>query len=479
MICKESSGTSDSKWKKVDMALKLAMLLCVFKYTLASGELTCQITDYQQGWTSQNGVRRCCDNCAKGKYMTQPCQIGQPATTQCATCHYGTYTDIPNLLRACQFLYPCREAEHRVVKIQGSKTNQYVCECESGYYELHEGSCRSWTKCGIGSGVLTLGSATEDVTCQVCPPGTYSDRVDKTSKCIPHTKCEVHGLVTVESGTGSSDATCDGPTVTPSDISMLQTFTGNAGKSEGNGLQGIYVILIVILVLVVLIIIIILAILCVKNRWNRNIYKPSGYRTYIAENASPCNKESKECKVFIPRKQDYIEVIGNPAAPPSILSDAKTDNLPLGAEAVGFGNPEHQPSSNSGTASTITSGLTQDNACPSETPLKVPIAMSQSDFRGNRHPTSQVSSQGNSDVHRVGETVSTRRNINASGGGAQNTCKRCSCAAGITETGSHRSITSATDIRRVVDNQDDGMPTSNSGFPLKERNVHRNCIQEP
>uniref|UniRef100_A0A096MC30 RELT TNF receptor n=1 Tax=Poecilia formosa TaxID=48698 RepID=A0A096MC30_POEFO len=50
-------------------------------------------------------------------------------------------------------------------------------------------------------------SSAEDIKCQFCPPGSFSDTVD-SELCRPHTSCEILGRNVSVSGTLTSDAVC-------------------------------------------------------------------------------------------------------------------------------------------------------------------------------------------------------------------------------------------------------------------------------
>ncbi|XP_070561919.1 tumor necrosis factor receptor superfamily member 11B-like [Ptychodera flava] len=151
---------------------------------------------------------------SKRRYMKEVCDIDKPHTTTCFECHYGTYTDLPNLRESCMPHVRCDYTKHMVVKIPGSRIRDYVCECEPGYYELNSGLCKPWTKCPKGSGVVKPGDSQHDLECRVCPNGTFANEFDRIAECLPHRNCESEGLVTVKNGTNSEDAVCEAPSTT-------------------------------------------------------------------------------------------------------------------------------------------------------------------------------------------------------------------------------------------------------------------------
>lgn len=50
-------------------------------------------------------------------------------------------------------------------------------------------------------------SPADEVLCQLCPPGSFSDTLD-TEICRPHTSCKILGRKVVTSGTATSDVIC-------------------------------------------------------------------------------------------------------------------------------------------------------------------------------------------------------------------------------------------------------------------------------
>uniref|UniRef100_A0A3B3XE14 TNFR-Cys domain-containing protein n=1 Tax=Poecilia mexicana TaxID=48701 RepID=A0A3B3XE14_9TELE len=90
-------------------------------------------------------------------------------------------------------------------------------------------------QCRWGEGCVCLqcpagqepSKVTEDVKCQFCPPGSFSDTVD-SELCRPHTSCEILGRNVSVSGTLTSDAVCG-------DCLPGKVRTVGKGSSSGTG----------------------------------------------------------------------------------------------------------------------------------------------------------------------------------------------------------------------------------------------------
>ncbi|NWY32982.1 TNR8 factor, partial [Pheucticus melanocephalus] len=103
-----------------------------------------------------------------------------------------------------------------------------VCECRPGLFcqltVVNSCSrCQQHSACKPGFGVKTRGTSTNDVTCEECPPGTFSDQSSSTDICKPHTNCAKLNKVTLRKGNATHDQVCleQLPTyLTPSTLSM-------------------------------------------------------------------------------------------------------------------------------------------------------------------------------------------------------------------------------------------------------------------
>ncbi|XP_041063391.1 tumor necrosis factor receptor superfamily member 5-like isoform X2 [Carcharodon carcharias] len=111
----------------------------------------------QQSQFLYNG--NCCDMCPAGTQLVAYC--GATLQTECRRCRTGTFTDQMHNLRAC---YHCL-------------------------------SCHG-------------GTDTTDITCEQCPPGSYSDTPTITRKCMPITDCRALGMVVTVGATKAKNAKC-------------------------------------------------------------------------------------------------------------------------------------------------------------------------------------------------------------------------------------------------------------------------------
>ncbi|NXS04742.1 TNR1B factor, partial [Oxylabes madagascariensis] len=67
-----------------------------------------------------------------------------------------------------------------------------MCECRPGLFCLFSVTntctrCQHHSSCKPGFGVKIRGTSENDVTCEECPPGTFSDQDSSTDICKPHT----------------------------------------------------------------------------------------------------------------------------------------------------------------------------------------------------------------------------------------------------------------------------------------------------
>ncbi|NXA02637.1 TNR8 factor, partial [Nesospiza acunhae] len=109
-----------------------------------------------------------------------------------------------------------------------SLSSSRVCECRPGLFCLLTvedscSRCQQHSACKPGFGVKIRGTPTNDVTCEECPPGTFSDQSSSTDICKPHTNCAKLNKVTLRKGNATHDQVCleQLPThLTPSTLSM-------------------------------------------------------------------------------------------------------------------------------------------------------------------------------------------------------------------------------------------------------------------
>lgn len=68
--------------------------------------------------------------------------------------------------------------------------------------------CQRHTACKPGFGVKIRGTSETDVSCEECPPGTFSDQSSSTDVCKPHTDCAKLNKVAQGKGNATHDQVC-------------------------------------------------------------------------------------------------------------------------------------------------------------------------------------------------------------------------------------------------------------------------------
>ncbi|XP_057553306.1 tumor necrosis factor receptor superfamily member 1B isoform X2 [Hippopotamus amphibius kiboko] len=151
-------------------------------------------------------VQVCCSKCPPGYRVQSSCN--QTSDTVCVSCERSTYTQLWNLVPAC---FSCNSrCSSDQLETQACTTEQNrVCTCKPGWYctlGRQEGCrlCVPLRKCGPGFGVAKAGTATSDVVCAACAPGTFSDTTSSTDTCRPHRICSS----VATPGTAKMDAVC-------------------------------------------------------------------------------------------------------------------------------------------------------------------------------------------------------------------------------------------------------------------------------
>ncbi|NWI48662.1 TNR8 factor, partial [Picathartes gymnocephalus] len=113
-----------------------------------------------------------------------------------------------------------------------------TCECRPGLFCRVTvantcSRCQHHSACKPGFGVKVRGTSTNDVTCEECSPGTFSDQNSSTDICKPHTNCTKLNKVTLRKGNATHDQVCldQLPTyLTPSTLSVR--FSSETNNSD-------------------------------------------------------------------------------------------------------------------------------------------------------------------------------------------------------------------------------------------------------
>ncbi|XP_021562349.1 tumor necrosis factor receptor superfamily member 1B [Carlito syrichta] len=176
--------------------------LCVaFKPYAPEPGSTCQPRDYYD-----QKVQMCCSKCPPGHHVKVFCT--KTSNTECGLCEKSTYTQLWNWVPKCLSCgAPCSPDQ---MEAQACTQEQdRICTCKPGHFCLlskQEGCrlCSPLRKCRPGFGVARPGTATSDVVCTSCPPGTFSNTTSSTDTCRPHQICNVVAIP----GNASMDAVC-------------------------------------------------------------------------------------------------------------------------------------------------------------------------------------------------------------------------------------------------------------------------------
>ncbi|XP_028339799.1 tumor necrosis factor receptor superfamily member 1B isoform X2 [Physeter macrocephalus] len=151
-------------------------------------------------------IQMCCSKCPPGYRVQSSCN--KTSDTVCDSCESSTYTQLWNLVPACFSCNSHCSADQLETQACTTKQNR-ICTCKPGWYctlGRQEGCrlCVPLRKCGPGFGVAKPGTATSNVACAACAPGTFSDTTSSTDTCRPHRICS---SVAVR-GTSEMDAVC-------------------------------------------------------------------------------------------------------------------------------------------------------------------------------------------------------------------------------------------------------------------------------
>ncbi|XP_070702541.1 tumor necrosis factor receptor superfamily member 6B [Pempheris klunzingeri] len=162
-----------------------AVLLSLRAALLAASSRTFRSTDPITGRPVE------CDSCAPGTYLRSRCTSAQKS--DCAPCPPGSFTELWNYIGKCLRCGVC--GQNQVVKTPCSADTDCQCECRPGYFfkESYD-MCVQHRVCPAGQGVLSTGTADEDVVCHTCPNGTFSDSVSAHQNCTKHKSCRAAGL---------------------------------------------------------------------------------------------------------------------------------------------------------------------------------------------------------------------------------------------------------------------------------------------
>ncbi|NXU11524.1 TNR8 factor, partial [Pardalotus punctatus] len=192
-----------------------------------------QSCDTLENWYYDETSQSCCYQCPSGYVKKKTCP--QDPAEDCMTCGPGQYVNNEFQKPRCDacgdplLLHHFLPTELDLVEKQPCSFNSSrVCECRPGLFcrtalQNTCTRCQRHSACKPGFGVKVRGTSTNDVTCEECPPGTFSHQNSSTDICKPHTNCAKLNKATLSKGNATHDQVCLdlNPTyLTPSTLSV-------------------------------------------------------------------------------------------------------------------------------------------------------------------------------------------------------------------------------------------------------------------
>ncbi|NXF63403.1 TNR8 factor, partial [Ciccaba nigrolineata] len=198
-----------------------------------------QFCDTLENWFYDETSRSCCYQCPSGYVKKKACP--RDPDEDCMRCGPEQYVNEAFQKPQCDACVSCAKESDLVEKEPCSFNSSRVCECRPGLFcqtpVLNTCMrCQQHTVCKPGFGVKVRGTSTNDVTCEECPSGTFSDQNSSTDICKPHTNCAKLNKVALSEGNATHDQVCldQLPTyLSPSTLSMR--FSSETNNSDPRG----------------------------------------------------------------------------------------------------------------------------------------------------------------------------------------------------------------------------------------------------
>ncbi|XP_009958224.1 PREDICTED: tumor necrosis factor receptor superfamily member 8 [Leptosomus discolor] len=192
--------------------------------------------DTLENWFYDETSRSCCYQCPSGYVKKKACP--RDPDEDCMRCGPEQYVNEDFQKPRCDACVSCTKESDLVEKEPCSFNSSRVCECRPGLFCQTPVvntcmRCQQHTLCKPGFGVKVRGTSTNDVTCEECPSGTFSDQNSSTDICKPHTNCARLNKVALSKGNATHDQVCldRRPTyLTPSTLSMR--FSNETNNSD-------------------------------------------------------------------------------------------------------------------------------------------------------------------------------------------------------------------------------------------------------
>ncbi|NWY00507.1 TNR8 factor, partial [Nothoprocta ornata] len=144
--------------------------------------------DRLENWFYDKTSRSCCYQCPPGYVKKKACPTDPH---HCMRCGPEQYLNEAAQKPRCDACVSCAREPDLVEKAPCSFNSSRVCECRPGLFcqtpVLNTCvRCQQHTICKPGFGVKVKGTSMTDVSCEKCPPGTFSDQASSTDTCKPH-----------------------------------------------------------------------------------------------------------------------------------------------------------------------------------------------------------------------------------------------------------------------------------------------------
>lgn len=181
-------------------------------------------------------ANKCCRKCPPGHHVTSKCTQG--TETGCKACLSGKWSEGYSYHNNCFRCTKCDSEKGLMYDRNCSTTLDAKCICKPGKYcvmgykKPYCSNCKSYTPCLPGSGVISAGTATTDVRCSECQPGTYSGQTSSTEKCRPHSTCGPRTIL--RRGNSTSDTVCDSGPYDVTTVSSTQSLRPPTTQSASN-----------------------------------------------------------------------------------------------------------------------------------------------------------------------------------------------------------------------------------------------------
>ncbi|NXX41004.1 TNR8 factor, partial [Tricholaema leucomelas] len=203
--------------------------------------------DTLRNWFYDETLRSCCYRCPSGSVKKRACP--RDSAEDCMRCGPEQYVDEASAkpqchacvssLALCFFLTEPELVEKKPCSFNASR----ICECRPGLFcqtsvEYSCSRCQKHTVCKPGFGVKVRGTSTNDVACEKCPSGTFSDQNSSTDTCKPHTNCAELNKVALSEGNATHDRVCMDQLPTYLTLSTLpMRFSNDTSNSDLQGFK--------------------------------------------------------------------------------------------------------------------------------------------------------------------------------------------------------------------------------------------------